>query len=169
MTKSEYGIWSNIFDYTVYFLLFSSILPFWVTRFAARGKEGTVKTSAFTQLSIGIISSIIYLPVIYLISNSIGTSTYLLIYFIAAVNILTTYMVTVFESVLQATKPQAVGYGFIIQEIVKVVVALILILGLRQIFLGAILGLVLGPVIQVLYYVFLLSDFFKGESKLGVR
>ena len=163
MTKSEYGIWSNIFDYTIYFLLFSNILPFWVTRFTARGKEGTVKTSAFTQLSIGIISSIIYLPIIYLISNSIGTSAYLLIYFLAALNILTTYMVTVFESVLQATKPQAVGYGFIIQEIVKVVVALILILGFKQIFLGAILGLVLGPVLQVLYYVFLLSDFFKEK------
>ncbi len=164
MTKPQYGIWTNIFDYTIYFMLFSNILPFWVTRFVARGKEGTIKTSAFTQLSIGIISTIIYLPVIYLISNSIGTSTYLLIYFIAAVNILTTYMVTVFESVLQATKPQAVGYGFIIQEIVKVVVALILILGFKQIFLGAIFGLVLGPVIQVLYYVFLLSDFFKEKA-----
>jgi O-antigen/teichoic acid export membrane protein len=167
MTKAQYGIWTNIFDYTVYFLLFSSILPFWVTRFKARGHEGTVKTSAITQLLIGTISVVIYLPAIYLISNGIGTTAYLLIYFIAGLNILTTYMVAVFESALQAIKPQTVGYGFIIQEIVKVVVALILILGLKQIFLGAIIGLVLGPVIQIFYYVFLLSDYFKEKAHWG--
>ncbi len=65
MTVSQYGIWTNIFDYTLYFMLFSSVLPFWVTRFTARGKQGTVKTSVFTQLTIGVVSLLIYLPAIY--------------------------------------------------------------------------------------------------------
>jgi hypothetical protein len=73
-------------------------------------------------------------------------------------------MVLIFESILQATKPQAIGYGFIIQEIVKVVVGLVVILVFKQIFLGAILALVLGPAIQIVYYTYLLSGFFKEKA-----
>ena len=129
MTVAQYGIWTNIFDYTAYFMIFSSLIPFWTTRFTARNQGGTVKTAIFSQFTIALISFLIYLPAIFLISHAIGTANgYLLIYLISAFYILTFYMVTVFESILQATKPQATGYGFIIQEIVKVAVALILIL-----------------------------------------
>ncbi len=89
------------------------------------------------------------------------------IYFIAGLYILNFYLLAIFESILQATKPQAVGYGFIIQEIVKVLVALVLILVLKQIFLGAILGLVVASVIQIFYYTYLLSDYFKEKANWG--
>ncbi len=87
-------------------------------------KEGTTKTAVLSQLIFGIVGTLVYLPAVYFISNAIGTSTYLPIYLIAGFYILTYYLITVFESVLQATKPQTTGYGFIIQEIVKVVIAL---------------------------------------------
>jgi O-antigen/teichoic acid export membrane protein len=164
MTASQFGIWTNIFDYTPYFIIFSGILPFWATRFTARRKEGTAKTSVSSQLSIALVSMIIYLPVIFLISNAIGTTAYLSTYLIAGLCIVTTYMVLIFESILQATKPQAIGYGFIIQEIVKVVVGLVVILVFKQIFLGAILALVLGPAIQIVYYTYLLSGYFKEKA-----
>ena len=164
MTVSQYGIWTNIFDYTVYFMLFINVLPFWVTRFTARGKTGTVKTSVSAQLTIGVVSTIIYVPAIILISNAIGTTAYLLIYLIAGFYILNFYLATIFESILQATRPQAVGYGFMIQEIVKVIVALVVILGLRQIFLGAILGLVVSCFVQILFYVYLLRNYFKEKA-----
>ena len=156
MTTSQFGIWTNIFDYTGYFLLFSGLLPFWATRFVARGKEGTVKTGALAQLLIALISVVIYFPAIVLISRAIGTEVYLLIYLITGFYILNTYMVTIFESILTSMKPQAIGYGFLIEEVVKVTVALVLILGLRQLFLGAILGLVISALVQLLYYVRLL-------------
>jgi len=163
MTTSQFGIWTNIFDYTGYFLLFSGLLPFWATRFVARGKEGTVKTGVLAQLLIALISVVIYLPAIVLISRAIGTEVYLLIYFITGLYILNTYMISIFESVLTSMKPQAIGYGFLIEEVVKVSVALVLILGLRQIFLGAILSLVLAALVQILYYVRLLADEFKQK------
>ena len=167
MTAQQFGIWTNIFDYIPYFILFSGILPFWVTRFTARKKAGTVKTSVFGQLTIALASMIVYLPAIFLISNAIGTTAYLPIYLIAGLSILTSYMVIIFESILQATEPQATGYGFIIQEIVKVAVALIVILVFKQIFLGAILALVLAPAVQVLYYGYLLSDYLKEKANWG--
>ncbi len=165
MSISQYGIWTNIFDYIAYFALFSSVLPFWATRFTAREKQGSVKTAVFAQLTIAVVSFLIYLPAIFLISHAIGTSSgYLLIYFVAGLYILTFYMVSIFESLLQATKPQATGYGFIIQEIVKVGVALVLILGFGEIFVGAILALILGPAVQIMYYVYLLSGYIKEKA-----
>ncbi len=167
MSKDQFGIWTNIFDYTGYFMLFSGLLPFWATRFAARGKVGTVKTSVLAQLLIGVTAVIIYFPVITLVSRAIGTEAYLLIYFIAGLYVLTFFMITIFESVLQSVRPQALGYGLMIEEIVKVTVALVLILGFRQLFLGAILALTVSCVVQILYYWYLLSDELKGKVHWG--
>ena len=167
MSTDQFNIWTNIFDYTGYFLLFNPVLPFWATRFVARGKEGAVKTSVSAQLTIALASTIIYFPVIVLISRAIGTSSYLLIYLIAGFYILTFYSITIFESILQCIKPQFVGYGLMIEEIVKVSVALVLILGFKQLFLGAILGLVVSCVVQVFFYVYLLRDYFKQKIHWG--
>jgi O-antigen/teichoic acid export membrane protein len=62
MTKPQYGVWSNIFDLTGYFLLFSGFIPFWATRFVARGKEGAAKTALLTNLILAIASAAIYIP-----------------------------------------------------------------------------------------------------------
>jgi O-antigen/teichoic acid export membrane protein len=167
MSKVQFGIWTNIFDYTGYFVLFSGLLPFWATRFVARAKEGAIKTGILAQLLIGAIAVVIYFPAIVLISRAIGTQVYLLIYFIAGLYVLTYYMITIFESILQSARPQAVGYGLLIEEIVKVTIALVLILGFRQLFLGAILALSVSCVVQILYYVYLLSDEFNQKVNWG--
>ncbi|NLF87845.1 hypothetical protein GX563_03370 [Candidatus Bathyarchaeota archaeon] len=163
MTQTEFGDWTNIFDYTPYFIIASGILPFWVTRFIARDIKGTVITSTVSQLTLAVIATVTYLPIITAVSYAIGTSQYLPIYLIAGFYLLAHYMVTVFEAALTATKPHATGYGFIIQEVVKVAVALIVILGLGQIFLGAILALVIAPTTQVFYYVYKLRHYFKEK------
>lgn len=165
MNTDQYGIWTNIFDYTAYFTLFSGLLPFWATRFMARGKEGTVKTSTLIQLSIALIAMAIYLPVIGPITKAIGTEAYLLIYMIASLHILNFYLITNFESCLRSVKPQAVGYGLLIAEVVKVIIALVLIMGLNQLFLGAMLSLTVSALVQALYYLGLLA----GEFKLKVN
>lgn len=174
MSTAEYGIWTNIFDYTAYFWLFSRVLPFWATRFMARSKEGTVKTSTIAQLTIALISTVIYLPAIVLISNAIGTQAYLLIYLIAGLYIFDFYMVAVFEGVLRSQRPQVIGYGLLIEEVVKVSIALVVIVGFSQLFLGAILALVVSALVQVFYYLGLLRDEFKqkinwGTLKSGLR
>ncbi len=161
MSATEYGTWTNIFDYTPYFLILGGVLPFWVLRFVARGKEGAAKTAALSQLLIAVFATAIYLPVIYFVSNAIGNSQYLLIYFIAGGYVLTSYLISVLEGILQAVKPQTTGYGFMIQEIVKVAVALVVILVFKQVFLGAILALVIAPAVQSIYYTVLLRGFFK--------
>jgi hypothetical protein len=72
-------------------------------------------------------------------------------------------MIIVFESALQATEPHTTGYGFLIQEIVKVAVALTIILGIGQVFLGAISALVIAPIIQSVYYIYRLRNHLKEQ------
>ena len=74
MNTAQYGTWTNIFDYTGYFLIFASFIPFWATRFVARGKEGAIKTSTIANLVIALASIAIYLPAITLIAKTIGTT-----------------------------------------------------------------------------------------------
>ena len=167
MTTDQFNIWTNIFDYTGYFLLFNPVVPFWAIRFVARGKDGAVKTSVSAQLTIALASTIIYFPVIVLISKAIGTSSYLPIYLIAGFYILTFYSITICESIMQCVKPQFVGYGLMIEEIVKVTIALVLILGFKQLFLGAILGLVVSCVVQVFFYLYVLRSYLKQKAHWG--
>jgi hypothetical protein len=164
-----YGIWTSIFDYVAYFTLFSGVFPFWATRFVSRGKPGTIKTSTIAQLFTSLIFMAIYEPVIYLIyidviARKIGTTAYLPIFLLAGLYIVAFYMITVFEAILQPKRPQTLGYGLLIEEIVKVGVALILILGFHQLFLGAMLALILSFFAQVGYYVWLLADDFKEKT-----
>jgi O-antigen/teichoic acid export membrane protein len=49
MTVSQFGIWTNIFDYIPYFIILSGVLPFWAARFTARSKEGTAKTAVLSS------------------------------------------------------------------------------------------------------------------------
>jgi O-antigen/teichoic acid export membrane protein len=165
MNTAEFGIWTNIFDYTSYFALFSGVLPFWATRFMARDKEGTVKTSTIAQLSIAAVSTVVYFPAIIMITGAIHTQAYLLIYLIAGLYIFNFYLVSIFESLLRSIRPQVVGYGLLIEEVVKVAVALTLIMGLGQSpFLGAILGLVVSASVQVIYYLKLLGSELKQKA-----
>jgi O-antigen/teichoic acid export membrane protein len=169
MSVSQYGIWTNIFDYVAYFTIFSGLLPFWATRFVARGKEGTAKTNSLAQLIFALVAAAIYLPIIFVIYTfaiepKIGTEVYLPIFLIAAFYILAFYMINVFEAILQSIKPQALGYGFLIEEVVKVAIALVLILGFKQLFLGAMLALVLSCFVQIGYYLWLLADEFKQKT-----
>ena len=166
---NQYGIWTSIFDYVAYFTLFSGVLPFWAERFVARGRTGAVRTGIMAQLVISLIFLGAYFPLIYLIYKDaiavkIGTMSYLPIFLLAGPYIVTFYMITLCEGLLQPKKPQALGYGLLIEEIVKVSVALVLILGFHQLFLGAMLALVLSCFVQVIYYVWLLRDAFKEKT-----
>ncbi len=165
MTTDQYGTWTNIFDYTAYFLIFSTFIPFWATRFVARGKEGSVKTSTIANLVIALGSIVIYFPVVTLISQAIGTQAYLPIYYIAALYILDIALVNNLEACLRSYRPQAIGYGLLISEVVKVALAFGIILGLGQLFLGAALSLTISLLVQVFYYV----QLFRNEFKQKIR
>lgn len=159
MTKPEYGIWSNIFDLTGYFLIFSGFIPFWATRFVARGKEGAAKTAILTNLIVATASAAIYIPLVPLLTGSLHISqTYIAIYLLASAQIITLPLISILESCLRAEKPQAIGYGLLIEEACKLALAYLLIVRFQQPILGAMLSLILSASFQTFYYLRLLSN-----------
>jgi O-antigen/teichoic acid export membrane protein len=153
MTKQEYGIWANIFDVIGYFLLLSGVFPFWTMRFVARQKQGAAKTGLLANLVVSLIFTFVYISLTPLVTAAFNIGgTYVLLYVIASAQIINMYLIVVLESVLRAKKPQAIGYGLLVEESCKIILAYLLIVRLQQLFLGALLSLIIAAAVQVLYY-----------------
>jgi O-antigen/teichoic acid export membrane protein len=161
-TEQQLGIWSNINDIIAYFAFLAPAFPFWTMRFVARNKEGSVKTGLLANLTISIIATIIYLPLIPLIMSLLGISeTYLIPYLIASMQMMEVYLTSMLEGCLRAKMPQTIGYGLFIEEGCKVLLAYILIVKLQQPIIGALLSIITAFAVQIIYYLKLLSPELK--------
>jgi hypothetical protein len=104
----------------------------------------------------------IYLPIIPFITSLLGVGeSYIILYLIAALQIMQIYFINVLEACLRARIPQTIGYGLLIEEICKILLAYILIIILQQPLLGALLSLIIGFTMQIIYYFKLLSKELK--------
>jgi len=165
-TKPEYDLWFNINDILAYFTLLATAFPFWTMRFVARGKEGAAKTGILANLTISAIVTIIYLPLVPLITSSLGISQeYLLLYFIVSIQIIELYFINALEACLRARVPQTFGYGLLVAEVCKVILGYILIIEFKQPLLGALLSLIVAFTIQIAYY----SKLLIQELKQRIR
>lgn len=152
-TRDQLGIWGDVNDILAYFTFLASALPFWAMRFAARDKEGSIKTGVIANLTISMIATMIYLPTIPMIMSLLHVSgTYMIIYLIASMQIVEIYLITMLEACLRAKKPQTIGYGLLVEEFSKILVAYILIIRLQQPLLGALLSLTIAFTVQIFYY-----------------
>jgi O-antigen/teichoic acid export membrane protein len=141
------------------------IFPFWALRFVARGKEGAVKTGIVANLTIGVVTVLLYLPLVTLITSALGISgEYVFLYFLVAVQILEYYAQPVLEGCLQAIKPQVIGYGWLLSEFCKVGLGYVLINTIQPLY-GAIIAMIMALSIKLIFYIKLLSE----ELKQRVR
>ena len=165
-TEQQLGIWGNVNDILAYFAFLASAFPFWAMRFAARDKEGSIKTGLMANLTISMIATVIYLPTIPIIMSLLHISeTYMIIYLIASTQIIENYLISMLEACLRAKRPQTVGYGLLVEESSKVLIAYILIIRLQQPLLGALLSIIIAFTIQIAYYFKLLSKELKQPIK----
>ena len=165
-TEEQFGIWSNIFDVLGYLVLLSTAIPFWTTRFVARDKEGSTKTGLVANLIIGVISTVLYLPLVPFITSALGIlQGYVVLYFMVSAQIIEIYLINQFEATLRAERPQAVAYGLLVEEITKVSLAYVLIVRLQQPLVGAMVSLTIGILIQIIYYLKLISPNFKQKTQ----
>ena len=167
-TAEQYGIWFNINDILAYFTILVGVTPFWVMRFVARGKEGSTKTGFLTNLIISVISTIAYLVFVPFFLPLLGISgNFLPVYFIASLQIVELYALTLFEGCLQATVPQTIGYGLLVQQFGKVALGYVLIVQLGQPLIGALVATIVAISIQIFYYSRILADQFNQKVKWG--
>jgi hypothetical protein len=158
-TPEEFGAWSFIFYLTNFFIIINGLFPFWATRFIARGKKGATKTAFSANLVIALVSMVVYLVIVAPVLNAFSiSSVYLFVYLLASLQILNMFLIAVLEGSLQAVKPQAKGYGLLIEEVIKVALAFVLIVGLKQLFIGALVSIIVGTAVQVIFYIWILRD-----------
>jgi len=167
-TKQDYDIYFNLNDVLAYFTLIAAVVPFWVMRCVARGKEGATKTGLVTNLIISFIFTLAYLVAVPFILPVLGVSMdYLTLYLIASIQIVELYLIGLFEPCLQATKPQAVGYGLLVQQVSKVALGYALIIQLGQPLFGMLISTAIAFVIQIAYYSRLLRFEMKQKIQWG--
>jgi hypothetical protein len=78
-----------------------------------------------------------------------------------------TYLINQFEATLRAERPQAVGYGLLFEEITKISLAYALIVKLvpQQPLTGAMISLTVAFVIQIVYYLKLVSPSLREKTQ----
>ncbi|MBT0160723.1 hypothetical protein G4O51_12155 [Candidatus Bathyarchaeota archaeon A05DMB-2] len=164
----QYDIWFNTSDVLAYFTLMSGVAPFWVMRFVARGKEGAAKTGFMANLTISVISTVAYLAFIPFILSSLGISfNYLPVYLIVSFQIAELHAITLLESCLQATIPQTIGYGLLVQQVGKVALGYVLITQTGQPLVGAVIATTVAFAVQIFYYYRLLAGQMKERIHWG--
>jgi len=168
----EYAIWGNINTVLPYFTLLAGVVPFWVMRCVARGKEGATKTGLTINLLFSLISTAAYLVFIPLILPSLlseagvsNPAAYLPFYLIVSVQIIEVYLIGLFEPCLQARTPQSVGYGLILQQVFRVIIGYVIIIQLGQPLLGAVVSTIIALSVQAVYY----FKLFAGELKQRIQ
>lgn len=163
-----YDIYFNLNDVLAYFTLLAGTIPFWVMRCVARGKPGATKTGFVTNLLVSALFTIAYLAVVPLVLPLLGIGVdYLTLYLIASVQIVELYLIGLFEPCLQATTPQKVGYGILIQQTAKVTLGFFLILQSGQPLLGMIVSTAIAFAIQISYYSRLMSVEMREQIQWG--
>jgi hypothetical protein len=170
----EYAIWGNINTVLPYFTLLAGIVPFWVMRRVARGKEGATKTGLTINLLFSLISTAAYLVIIPLILPSLlseagvsNPAVYLPFYLIVSIQIIEIYLIGLFEPCLQARTPQSVGYGLILQQVFRVIIGYVIIVQLGQPLLGAVVSIIIALSVQAVYYLRLLASELKQRIQWG--
>jgi hypothetical protein len=170
----EYAIWGNINTVLPYFTLLAGIVPFWVMRCVARGKEGATKTGLVINLLFSLITTAAYLVIIPLflpaLLSEAGVSnptTYLPFYLIVSVQIIEVYLIGLFEPCLQARTPQSVGFGLILQQVFRVILGYMMIVQLGQPLLGAVVSTILALSLQGVYYFKLFASELKQHIQWG--
>lgn len=152
VTQEEYGVWGTLNIIVPYFTIMSSALPFWVMRFVARNREGATKTGVLANAGIGAAATLIYVALLPLIVPTFGLENYVMLYGIAAMQIIEIYLIAVLEGCLQAQQPHYVGFGLLVGEVCKVVLAYLFIAALQLSILGAFLSITIAFGIKVVFY-----------------
>ena len=152
-SQAEYGVWFNVNDVLAYFTILAGILPFWAMRFVARNEKGAAKTGVLANLAISIAATLVYLPLLPLITSALHVRGYISIYLLIAAQIIELHLLNALEANLRAKKPQTLGYGLLIAEILKVLLGCILIFGrILSPLEGAVISLTLAIAAQITYY-----------------
>jgi len=152
LSPEELGAWRYIGTLINYFIVPAWLLGYWITRIHAQGLK-PLTTSLAIATPIMSASTVIFASLAATFSGSIKFPE--TVFLIAAIEIPIIYIYTLLEAALNASKPQSNYYAQLIQEVVKLPIAIILVITLRLGLAGAIWAAVAGFTARALTLAFL--------------
>ena len=162
----EYGIFNNINDVLSYFTLVAMVIPFWVTRFVARRHPGSSKTGLVVNTIIATTAATLYIFMIPGILHALQIcGEYLATYMVGVFLIIENHIVAVLEAILRSRRPETIGFGLFVFEVSKVPLVFLFIVILGMKLMGALIGLTLAFLIQIVFYLRYLMPLFKGKIR----
>jgi O-antigen/teichoic acid export membrane protein len=137
LSPEEFGTWGLINGVIVYAIIIHPIVSYWSTRETARG-ENSEKTAISMTSFLSVIGIAVYLLIAYISGVNSDADTSILLF--ATILIPIIFINEGLNAIATGYRPQAKSYGFLIFEITKVPVALILVYFLQLGLEGAILA-----------------------------
>lgn len=161
----DFGIWQYISQLISYFLFPLCIIRYWSTRYIARNlKVGK------TSLLLTIFSSLILFISFLIISPCAAKSVNADIIFFLLGSLILIFLILIgnFESIAYGYKPHIPSYGFIIFEIIKVILGLITVFYMRTGLYGALLSLLIAYIAQSIFLFIALKDELHGNFDMEI-
>ncbi|MBS7655907.1 hypothetical protein KEJ50_05340 [Candidatus Bathyarchaeota archaeon] len=153
LSVNEFGIWQYLTLILSYVVFPSALIPYWVTRFYARGSP-VAKASIISNMIVSLPFFTIFLISAPLASTIIKTN--LSLFYLISIQIFLVYLSTSLEALALAKKPHLLGYETIAFESAKIALALILFTILKLGLKGAIATIILAYLTQCLTLTFFL-------------
>lgn len=163
LTQDEFGLWSLIGSLLLYVMIFDSISTYWVTRHVARNERASV-TALSTNGMFSVLATVIYIVMIFFISNSTKTDYNILL--LSSILIPLSYLNNSMRGIILGFRTQGIGYGTLIFEFTKIPAGLFLVYLLHLGLAGAIISTAIAQVVQLIFYSYYIKD--KLKEKLHI-
>ncbi|MDW8042247.1 MAG: hypothetical protein RMJ75_05535 [Nitrososphaerota archaeon] len=155
LSVEELGTWRYIGTVINYFAIPVMLLGYWATRLTASG-ERVLRTFVAMSVGISVLAATAFASMAGVLSAPTGASPE--VFVVAALEIPSIYLYTALESVAHARRPHVNYYAQLVQEFLKIPLAVALVVLLRLGLTGAILATVAAFTARALAMLYMLRD-----------
>ena len=154
LTVGEFGEWKIASLLISYSTFISSVIPYWVTRFRARGYKSSTITGLILNIFLSIPFSTGFILAIPFLTKTLSVDSSIL--YIATLYVPATYVLNLLTAHAGAVHPEAVAYSSMLFEVTKLLLGYILI-QIFRISLSGVMTAVLSAMLIQLSFLLLLA------------
>jgi len=165
LTPDELGLWTLIGSLVSYVVIIEPIISFWTTRQIARGEQ-VAKTSLVTSSLLSVVAIVVYGGVAVYISSSLDVDFFPVI--LAAFLVPLMFLTNTLNSIALSHKPQAISYGMIVFEILKLPLGFLLVYSAQFGLVGAIISTIIASLAKTIFLIVLIRNTLVEFIKINV-
>lgn len=160
LTQIEFGMWSLIGGLTAYVFVIQPIIGYWVTREIARDQESG-KTAFVTNNVFMTIGVIVYVIIVYVVGSQSDADLNILLF--AAILIPVNFLRSILSAIGTGFKPHVVQYGFLVFELSKIPLGLVLVYFFDMGLIGALIAVTVATLASVIILAIYVKEKIVGK------